>query len=464
MPSTLKRNVLKTVADNELLPKGGAVVVAVSGGPDSVALLHILHSLKDQLKTCLVAAHLNHMIRGAAANNDERYVAALCKKLGIELRTERVDVPKRAKAEKLSLEDAARRCRYEFLEGVAEERGAAKIAVGHTVDDNIETVLMRLVVGTGTRGLLGIPVSRGKIIRPLLNATRADTHSYCREHRLKPRIDESNFDVKYLRNRIRHKLIPVLKSINPNFMQAIRQATEILAKDYDYLAWISLKALHGARIGSEKGSVRLDADKVLMYPDSIKRYVIREAIEEVKGDLENIAFGHIKDIMSKIGAEKKWRLSLPGGMIAGGNADFLEISRAKPESEKTSPFNYKLTVPGEVVVVEAGLRLKAAISAVPKNLRTKNRARVLVDLNKTGSVLHVRSRKIGDRFSPLGIRAAKKLKDFLINEKVPLEKRDLIPIVESRGKIVWVAGRRIDERFKITGTSKKALVLSLERI
>jgi len=454
---SFEQKVLDFIKANSLLSGRDRVLVGFSGGPDSLALLHVLNKICKKLNVSLSSAHLNHMIRGNEAAKDEKNASNVCKRLGIPLKIKKINVPLKAKKEKLSLEDAARRARYEFFQEASKEFKANKIALGHNSDDNVETSLMRLITGTGTRGLLGIPVKRGKIVRPLLNCSRHEIESYCKKHKLKPRIDKSNFDTKYLRNKIRHKLVPILESINPKAKTAIANMTKLLGADYGYLMDISIKALHGATIKKSKGMLTLDIDKLLLYPDSIRRYVIRAAIEEIKGSLENISYIHIEDIISKLPDGKRWQLHLPSGIFASGNGDTLEISSFNPLQKEEVSFKYNLKIPGSVNIKETGKKIIAKIIARPIKLKIKDKNIALLDLEKTGKNILIRSRKIGDRFSPFGPGGMKKIKDFLINEKISPDKKGVIPILESRGKIIWVAGMRIDNRFKIANTTKKAV-------
>ena len=439
------------------------VLAAISGGPDSIALLHILHSSSKELGITLRAAHLNHMIRGRDALLDQRAVVSFCKKHSIPLSVKSINVPAMARSQKISLEDAGRRARYEFLEETADRVGASKIAFGHTADDNVETVLMRLVTGAGMRGLLGIPARRGRIVRPLIDSWRSEIEEYCRAHNLKPRIDKSNYDAKYLRNRVRHKLIPLLKTFNPNFKGAIKQMSDTMSADYEYLIGISEKALHGATKKTSRGSISLDIDKLLTYPDSIRRLVLRLAIEGVKGDLENLTLSHVEDISKKLLDNKRWELHLPDGVFALGNGDELEIRSNAPKVAHKLNFKYKMPIPGSITIREAGVKIKAELASKMSHLKLKLKDKncALLDVGKIGSEVVVRSRGEGDRFSPFGFSGTKKLKDYLIDEKVPAEKRDLVPIVESGGRIAWVAGMRIDDRFKVTKDTKKVVRLRL---
>jgi len=267
------------------------------------------------------------MIRGKAASDDEKYVTGLCRKLNIPLLVKKADVPEFARKNKLSLEDAARKKRYEFFNEASIQLGADKIALGHTLDDNVETILMRLIMGTGTRGLLGIPAKRGKIIRPLIDFWREEIEAYCKKKNLKPRIDKSNYDTKYLRNKVRHELMPILLSINPNAKTAIIKVIEILAADYEHLMDSSAKALQEATLKKSEKSIRLNTKKLKMYSDSIRRYVLRSAIEDMKGNLENIGFVHVDDIFSKLPDKEPWELHLPAGIRASGKGDVLTIRK-----------------------------------------------------------------------------------------------------------------------------------------
>jgi tRNA(Ile)-lysidine synthase len=463
MALDLKKKLLASVKERDLIDKGDRVLVGLSGGPDSLALLHLLWDLKGELKISVCAAHLNHMVRGKAACSDEKFVRSFCKRLRVPLEVKKFDVPAFAKRERISIEDAGRRARYTFFEEAAKVFQASKIALGHTSDDNVETILMRLIAGSGLRGLTGIPPKRGKVSRPLIDCLREEVESYCKAKKLHPRIDRSNYDTRYLRNMIRHKVIPILKKINPQVKTAIKQAADLLSDDYVYMISISNKALHAATVSSASNGMSLDIDKLLMYPDPIRRHVLRLAVEGVKGDLENIAYSHILDIMRKLPDEKRWQLSLPSGVFVRASSGRLEISTTALAPPVKASFSRPFSVPGEVVVKEAGIRIKGKlikdVSGMKLRLTSKNEA--LVDFGKCGSELIVRSRRDGDRFSPLGLSGTKKLKDFLIDEKVPNEKKDLIPIVSSKGRIVWVGGHRINEAFKITKGTRTVLRLVL---
>jgi len=461
--AVLKDKLLQTVKSRRLISQGDRVLVGISGGPDSTALLHALFNLRSALGISLCAAHLNHMIRGKSALLDEKFVASFCRKLRVPLKIKRADVMAIAKEKKLSLEDAGRRARYKFFEEAASEFKAAKIAMGHTADDSVETVLMRLITGAGAKGLVGIPAKRGKIVRPLIDCTRKEIERYCGQNHLAPRVDESNRDVKFLRNRIRHELIPLLEKFNPRVRSAIKRTSDLLGDELEYITEISAGALSKATVLKTSGKLILDVGRLKAYPDPIKRHMLRLAIESIKGDLENITYSHIAEILSKLSVKGRFELHLPSSTIVSGERNRLTITSSALKPLKEVRFCRKLKVPGVTHINEAGISI--SVETIKRrsglNLKLKDSNVALLDFDKLKGMLVVRSRRDGDRFSPLGISGTKKLKDFLIDEKVPNEKKDLIPIVSSKGRIVWVGGHRINEAFKITKATRTALRLVL---
>jgi len=439
------------------------ILVAVSGGPDSTALLHFLkHQGFD-----VAAAHLNHKIRGSDAERDALFVKQLCKEMRILLIVQETDVPSYSKKNKLSMEDAARFCRYKFLEKTANRLGCNIIAVGHNADDNVETFLMNLIRGAGLRGLSGIPPLReipisksqipkklqntnSKIViaRPLLNIWRKDILKYCKKHKLKYRIDKTNFDTKYFRNMIRHKVVPKIDK------EKISALIKKISEQHSLIKKIAASELepNGLRSG------------FLNLPDFLKSHVIRAAIEKAKGNLVDIEAIHIRNILDQLGKTESWTLNLPDGIIASGNRGKLTIS--KGISKKQAGFKYKLKVPGMMEIPECGVKIETRLINISKPVSNKvifrSRevySRAVFDYSKTGKGLYVRNWKHGDRFKPLGMKGTKKLSDYFIDQKYSLEEKNITPIiVTSKDQIVCV-GARIDKRFKIDSATKTFLNL-----
>lgn len=462
----IKNKVLETIKEYKMFSPGDSIVLGVSGGADSTALLHLLDELKDEIKiSSIYIAHLNHMLRKEDAEKDQRFVESLAKKLGLLCLSESIDVRAYAAQNKLNLENAGRILRYAFYMRVLKKVGASKIALGHNADDTVETFLMKLLRGAGLKGLTGIPPVREKIVRPLIRTWRREIDLYVGRLKIVPRIDHTNYESKYLRNRVRLKLIPQLKIYNLNIKEILLQTVLLLTEDNLYIEKEVKETLKQITDEQTRNDITLDVSRLRNLDLSVQGHLIRGAIEKVKGNLAEMAFSHIHEIMRHLDSTEDWELHLPDGVYAVGSKNSLTITKEKPgEPEKVS-FYYTLNVPGEVVVKEADLLIKAAlINEASKAEKEKDRNAAHLDFEETGKKLIVRSRKEGDRFYPLGMKGTKKIQDFFIDQKVPKEARDLIPLIESAGRIVWVTGLRIDERAKVKKKTKKIVRLTAEKI
>ncbi len=455
----IKDKFLEAVKEYKMFEPGETVLVAVSGGADSTALLNLLCAHSRELGISLHVAHLNHMLRKGDAELDVKFVEGLAQKLGVPVSVEAIDVAALAEQEKMGIEEAARVARYEFFEGLADKVGAKKIAVGHTADDNIETFLMRLLRGAGLKGLCGIPPKRGRIVRPLIKIWRREVEDYVGALKLVPRRDHTNYESKYIRNSVRLKLVPQLKIYNLNIKEIILQTILLVTEDNLYLENAAAEKLDGVIISGNKGEIKLSADKIKGLEGTIQRYLLRLAIEKVKGNLTELSFGHVRDILAKLDATERWELHLPDGIFALGERGTLLICREKPKTVKIRPFRYVLPIPGEVRLEEVGRSLRG--SFVEKVDRNAGSAVAFVDYGALGKEVVVRNKLAGDRFSPLGVKGTKKLQDYFVDEKIPLEERERVPIVESVGKVIWVAGRRLDDRAKVTEKTKKIVKFEL---
>ncbi len=492
----LEQRVLHFIQEHHLVPSHSHLLVAVSGGPDSVCLLHILVKLRDELEIRLHVAHLNHQLRGAESEADAQYVSNLARRLGIPATIEQRDVKGYQRHKRISLEEAAREVRYTFLAQVAKAIGASQVAVGHTRDDHIETVLMHLVRGTGTRGLRGLQPraewqSSGNsltIIRPLLQVSREETASYCHDHELMPRIDASNLSLSPLRNRIRHQLLPLLKSYNPQVTEALLRTAEIASDDLAVIDKEGIQLWDEIAQRQEK-TIILDKARLLELPSALKRHLLRMSIEKLLGNVMDIEMRHIEEIMGSLTKPAGKRLSLPGGLIFSVEYDRYLIGK---DPAALSPFptiegEPRLKLPGKTTLpgwrVEATIIVPSAVKGKPegvlapletmtpldKGKGTKgiglinNDFTAYFDLDKTGDKLVVRSRRPGDRFQPLGMSQPKKLNEFMIDAKIPQAWRRRIPLVCSPRHIIWVVGWRIDDRVKVTESTKQILCLKFER-
>ncbi len=469
-PPALEQRVLRFIREHRLVSNQRKLLVAVSGGPDSVCLLHILVNLKNELGIELHVAHLNHQLRGAESEADTTYVADIVHRLGIPATIEKRDVKAYQAHQHISLEEAAREVRYAFLAQVARSIGARQVAVGHTTDDHIETILMHLIRGTGTRGLGGLQPSAVwqssgnsiTVIRPLLEVSREETAGYCHHHQLMPRIDTSNLSLSPLRNRIRHQFLPLLQSYNPKVTEALLRTARITT---DALAFIDSEI---ARLWSEiaqeqEDTIILDKGKFLELPPALKQYLLRASIERRLGNLMDIETRHIERIMTALAKPAGKKISLPGNLIFSIDYDrYLLCS----DPTALSPFpalsgEFLLNIPGETLL--PGWRIEATVIPPEAMKGDSGKYRACFDLDKAGNQVTLRTRQPGDRFQPLGMSQPKKLGEFMIDAKIPSAWRQRVPIVCSPQHILWVVGWRIDERVKVTSTTNQILCLEFER-
>lgn len=331
---TLSAAVYGFIVRHRLLLPGQTVLVAVSGGADSVCLLHVMAGLREKLGIAVRAAHLNHRLRGVESEGDARYVSRLARRLGVPVTTGSRDVLAYQAGHRLCLEDAARQVRYAFLADVAAEVGADRVAVGHTADDQAETIMMHLVRGAGPTGLLGMrpfsvwtsPGLAGlTVVRPLLAVDRQSTHSYCRQRGLRPRSDSSNLSSSPLRNRVRQELMPLLRAYNPRVGEALIRTSETLAADLSFLeecvsaAWP--KAVRG-----DNGAVVLDRDRVLSLHPAVQRHLLRRVVREVLGDLEDIEWKHIEQMRDGLTLRKGKRMILPRRLVLSVEGRMIRVS------------------------------------------------------------------------------------------------------------------------------------------
>ena len=467
----LEQRVLNFIGEHQLVPGQHPLLVAVSGGQDSVCLLCVLAKLQRELNVALHVAHLDHQLRGAESEADAQYVSELANRLGVSVTVEQRDAKAYQVRRRISMEEAAREVRYGFLAEVAKSIAADRVAVGHTRDDHVETVLMHLVRGTGTRGLRGLePTGRWlssadsmTIIRPLLPVSRQETAEYCHRYQLMPRVDASNLSLSPLRNRIRHQLLPLLQSYNPGVVEALLRTARIASEDLDFLD-SETGRLWGEIAQRQENTVALDRSRFLEIPSTLQRHLLRAVIEELIGNLKDIEGRHIDIIMAALSKPAGRRLSLPGGLFFS-----IEYGRylLGSDIEALSPYpgltgEFALKIPGETLI--PGWRTEATIIEREQVPGQDDNFTACFDLNKTGDKVSVRSRQPGDRFQPLGMSEAKKVGEFMIDAKIPRAWRQRVPIVCSPYHVLWVVGWRIDNRVRVTEETRQVLCLKFERV
>ena len=481
------KTLVAKVRSQRLFRPGETVVVAVSGGADSVALLDILTRLEEE-QLRLVVAHLNHQLRGAASDGDEEFVAGLAQRYGLPFAARRVDVAALAKSARLSLEDAGRRARYEFLAETAKLHSATSIALAHHQDDQAETVLIRLLRGAGGSGLSAMgSSSQGLLKRPLLQISRADIERYLKERGLSFRTDASNSDTAILRNSIRHELIPFLRKYNPKVSQRLAATAQILACDEELLDQLTETAF--ARLaqtrpdatgtpspsrggtgwgwGELSPTVTLDLAALAREPRGLRLRLYRRALLELRGDLNHIALTHLEGIDRLITSLRpNARLKLPGDCLVARSYGKVSFSAQDPGAQAAGDLAItgELTMAGKLSIagegshpLPAGGTMLVQLVPRPAELDTGSRRIAYLDPDRAPFPWLVRSFVPGDRFTPLGMSGAQKVKDLFINEKVPLDERRRIPLLLSGARILWVVGVRFGHEARVTAGTEAVL-------
>lgn len=444
------------------------VLVALSGGPDSVCLLRVLEGLKEEFRLNLQALYVDHGLRPEEVEGEKKFCGNLCTKFGISFLMKFIDVTSYAKVNKLNRQEAARELRYKIFEETAHEVNAEKIALGHTADDQAETLLMRLLRGTGPTGLSGIAPVRGKFIRPLIEVQRKEIEHYLAEGKIDFIVDSSNLKRDYLRNEIRLSLIPLIKHMNPGIINTLARTASIFREEERYFEILVAKTLMKLISGKTESHIELFLGPLEAMEKIILRRTLRRAIDETRG-LHGISFVHIEDIIELIkkGASGD-RLYLPHGIRVIKEYSTLILTSDPPVRLD----KYNLNVPGKMVLKEAGVLVYASLGktqdfegtsqSVGKHTDFKTSA--IFDAERLIFPLIIRSREKGDFFYPLGFSKKKKLQDFFVDEKVPRDERNVIPLIVSGDDIVWVVGYRGDDRFKVTNETKKILKLEVEKL
>ncbi len=493
--STLVSRVAAYIHQHALLRSGDAVVVGVSGGPDSLCLLHLLLQLAPQMHLRLHAAHLNHALRGDESDADASHVETLAQAWGIPCTLARVDVQAVAIKHRLSLEEAARQARYAFLANVAQQVGAAHIAVGHHADDQAETVLMHFLRGSGVAGLRGMlprmPLSDYRalseraggvdteliLVRPLLGVRRAEIETYCAKHALEPRTDRSNADTTIHRNRLRHELLPILRHINPAIDEVLAHTADVMAGDFETLAEATQSAL--SRVEIDAASEPAKAGNEVHYwlaewrrlPIGLQRATARAAVVRLRRSLRDINWEHI-DAAVRIGREGKTgdSATISAGLALTVGYDVLRIG---PEDATTPGLGpqvqepLSLSAPGATDIGRGwrvAVELLTAADVAQAYGVNADTWTAYLDADAVGSQLALRPRQPGDRFQPLGLGGhSARVNEFMINAKVPAADRAAWPLLIGAAGIAWLCGLRVDTRSAIGPATQRVWRVRFER-
>ncbi len=420
------QRITKTIKKHNLISSGDRVLIGLSGGADSVFLLHVLHELSKTLGFGIGACHVEHGIRGIDAVKDMEFSKALCAEMGIDCYACSFDVPSVAKNKKLSLEAAGRLVRYDYFKKIMQEEGYNLLATAHHRDDKVETIVMNMLRGCGLKGFVGIEYKNGDIIRPLIDITKSQILHWCEDNKISYCTDETNSQTEYTRNKIRHKLLPELREFNPSFDEAIIRQSSIIEDEDAYLKNIADEALKACMDGDG-----LSCKKLSSYHKAIQRRVIYSFLASVKGTSRDITYDDVDSVLSicALGETGK-SCNLSGGVTVSISYGILSVC----EEAESVPFEYSLRFNEPLEITEAGIKI--TLYADGGNL-----------LACDSDSICVRSRRNGDYFCPLGMNGTKKLKDYFQEKKIQRTQRDLIPVVEINGEIAEIIGMRKDRRF-----------------
>jgi tRNA(Ile)-lysidine synthase len=454
----LLHKVKKTIDRFRMLGPSERVLVAVSGGPDSLALLHLLHALQDDLSISLTVAHLNHQLRGRESDADEEFVKQVAQGLGLKCLTRSVDVRQHAGMHQLSLEEAGRELRYAFLKDAAAATTSTRIAVGHTLNDQAETVLMRLVRGAGLAGLSAIyPVVRFSdalsLIRPLIDVSRQEVLQFLEEKSLAYRTDASNQDLRFVRNRIRAEVLPYLaEHFNAKVIQALARYAELAGEDEAFLSNLAETAAAHMLI-RRSAEIHLTINELDKQPRALQRRILREALRQTTGSLRKVQFSHIESILQLTDPDMSGkRVQLPFGVSV--RREFSELVFA-PVAQAAAPFFYRLSIPGSIEVPEARCRIDATVvdrESMDFSLLDATSTTAIFDSRGLPAELIVRNRLPGDRYrTPGGGR--KKVKELMIEKKIPRSQRDRIPVLAfppDASDILWIPGFPVPKPYRPT--------------
>lgn len=454
------KKVLKTIEKYKLLDRKDRVVVAVSGGPDSTALLFALAQQVSLLDISILVAHYNHGLRGTDSDSDEKHSQKLATELGLIFVTEKMDSGLREKG--VSPEDFYRRQRYRFLNKVAEDFGAQKIALGHNIQDQAETVLLNLFRGSGLDGLKGIlPMRDGRYIRPLIEVSRSEITAFLRDAGISCCQDSSNASGIYLRNKVRSELIPCLQEkYNPKIVENLAQVAEILRQDNDYISNSVKQALKSKHIQSKPDEISLNIGHLRGLAQAVRSRLFKEVLESMCLEKNGVSFRHIMALERLAQAVKSGRrISLPHGIKAKREYEKLVITRNNAGLRQVD-CEYQINIPGKIHIKEFNRTISMEIVLRDKiDLRSKGK--VYLDLDKIKQPVVVRNRRDGDRFQPLGMKGRQKIKSLFINQKIPRDTRDGVMLLVDQDSVVWIENMHLSDRVKISPQTKNVLCLEI---
>ncbi len=453
----MRNNIKAYMEQNKLICRGQHIIIGVSGGADSICLFHILRLLQEEYELKLTVAHINHGMR-QEAEEDAAFVEELCKEWEVPYKEHKCNIVELAKEQKCSEEVVGRNERYEFFEKVRSEYGADRIAVAHTMNDQAETMLMRLVRGTGVTGLGAIMAKRDFIIRPLLMMSREEVETYCSDNGLLFKEDVTNKMNIYTRNKMRLQVLPILKKeFNPKAVEAIAQAAIQLQETEDYLEK-QTKIAYDSAVQKYKKGYSINIKELMSFHQVIQSRVVRMAIEHHMGSLKDVSYRNITDILSLMDKQSGKSINIGGKSVAVREHDEIRVIK----QEKTLAYSQILEL-GVNKIVECNKKVQMIPLDSSKNTqRYENTYTKNIDYDKINGNVHIRTRRAGDRIRLKN--GSKKLKDFFIDEKIPKTSRDDIVLIADGANIIWIVGYRLSDAYYITDQTKHVLQIQINEL
>ncbi len=453
--------VKRTIDDHHLLNEGDRLVVGVSGGVDSMVLLHLLLTLRPAFDLFLIIAHVNHGLRPEESEKEADLVRNECERLNLPFESVKFDTKEFQKIAKLSLQEAARRLRFHFFEEILQKYGAQKIVLGHHADDQVETVLLALMRGAGLQGLKGmLPIREGKVIRPLLEVWRHEIEAFAAEAKIPFLVDSSNLKEGYRRNRVRLSLIPLLeKEYQPKIKRILLRTSTILREDDDYLeketerVWQHVVEESGECLAFQYSTYR-------SLPPAIQWRVVRKLLKRIYGEAkEDLRIAEVFKALKE--APPSLLLQLPSEVLL--EKKYERVSLGKKRVETVTPFEVELVFPGRTFIKEIGREVVTEVTENESYLDIpKGRAGIAyLDYHALQFPLRIRNFRPGDKFEPFGVKGSQKLKEFFIDHKIPRFERPNIPLLVAGERIAWVVGHRISQWAQITDKTKKILKVEI---
>ncbi|MBI5252624.1 MAG: tRNA lysidine(34) synthetase TilS [Desulfomonile tiedjei] len=460
--NSLTESVKALITQYRMIEPGSMVVIAVSGGPDSTALMRILSSLTSQLDFGIVVAHLDHALR-ADSFADAEFTAHAAADLGLPCRIKRVDVRALAADRSMSLEEAGRMARYEFFAEVAEEFSASTIATAHHLDDEIETFFLRIFRGSSIQGLQGIRPAHRRIIRPFIRTTRSEILNYAESQSIEYRTDPTNLETTTDRNFIRGRVLPCVRERFPSFKKPLERTMELLRQEEDYVAGLA-EQLYKETVTQKESGLSLNITRLREAHTVLVSRVILSALYKVCGQQVRVGRVHIKSATSLVySAKPSGSVTLPGNLFLRRNYEELLIATKRPEAFETR-HQIEITGPGVYEFPPSGFKIRIRLAVRrehdPKDADGKHRA--VFDAKNAAFPLILRSTLTGDRFHPWGMGGSRKLKKIFIDLKIPRDQRKSIPLLVKDGEILWIAGVRRGRGARVT--PKTSQVLEVENI